>query len=77
MPNLKYYWIAAQLRAMTVWLSDDKNTRWLNMEKNCSINVSLSVIPFHGQNQLENFQGNGQGSHMGLGEMYNKYLSCQ
>ncbi len=57
LPNLKYYWIAAQLRAMTVWLSDNINTRWLCIEKSCSSNMPLSVIPFIGIKLIRDFPG--------------------
>ena len=47
LPNLKHYWLASQLRAMIVWLSDDTSTRWLSMEKSYSPDMPLSVIPFN------------------------------
>lgn len=49
--------MASQLRAMTVWLSDDINTRWLNMEKSDSINIPLSVIPFTRIKSIRDFPG--------------------
>ena len=47
LPNLKHYWLASQLRAMIVWLSDDTSTRWLRMEKSYSPDMPLAGIPFN------------------------------
>ena len=47
LPNLKHYWLASQLRAMIVWLSDDTSTKWLSMEKSYSPDMALSAIPFN------------------------------
>ena len=33
LPNLRYYFWAAQLKPLTAWLGDLTDTRWLNTEK--------------------------------------------
>lgn len=45
LPNLRYYFWAAQLKPLTIWLQEKEDTRWLNIEKSlCS--QPLHVMPF-------------------------------
>jgi len=46
LPNLRYYYWAAQLRAMAAWLGIDKEAEWVNIEQNSLPGVSLTVLPF-------------------------------
>ncbi|KAF7651547.1 hypothetical protein LDENG_00109220 [Lucifuga dentata] len=45
LPNLRYYFWAAQLRPLISWLEDYTYTRWINIEKNLCLKP-LKVIPF-------------------------------
>ena len=45
LPNLRYYFWAAQLKPLTTWLQEVGATRWLNLEQSlCS--QPLQVVPF-------------------------------
>lgn len=46
-PNLRYYFWAAQLRPMVVWMQDQSNTQWLNIEKSLC-DKPLGALPFSG-----------------------------
>ncbi len=46
LPNLRYYYWAAQLRAITAWLGVDKEAEWVSIEQNSLPGVSLKVLPF-------------------------------
>lgn len=48
LPNLKYYFWAAQLRSITIWIADDESTRWLKTEKSLSMQVKLTNLLFSG-----------------------------
>ena len=45
LPNLEYYFWAAQLKPLTAWLRDLTDARWLNIEKSLC-QQSLSELPF-------------------------------
>lgn len=49
LPNLKNYYLAAQLRSMVAWISQDKNTIWVGMEQTDCPEVHLDTIPFMNQ----------------------------
>lgn len=36
LPNLKYYFWAAQMKPLVAWIKNNTNSRWLNIEKGCS-----------------------------------------
>ena len=38
--------MASQLRALTIWISDRVETRWLDIEKSICISMPLSAVPF-------------------------------
>lgn len=45
LPNLKYYFWAAQLKPLISWMQNDVHTRWLNIEQTmCS--EALQALPF-------------------------------
>lgn len=46
LPNLKNYYWAAQLRALILWMTKDKDTIWVEMEQSACPNVSLESLPF-------------------------------
>lgn len=57
LPNFRYYWLACQLRAMTVWISDRSDTGWLEIEKTNFSRVPLSAIPFHEEKSCNSRSG--------------------
>lgn len=46
LPNLKNYYWAAQLRALILWMTKDRDTIWVDMEQSACPNVSLESLPF-------------------------------
>lgn len=54
--NFKNYWIASQLRATVVWLSDTVGTRWLEIEKCNSNPHSLAAFPFNEENKISMYK---------------------
>ena len=48
LPNLKYYFWAAQLRPLTSWIENDESTRWLKIEKTLCTQAQLAALPFSG-----------------------------
>lgn len=48
LPNLRYYYWAAHLSAITAWLDVDKEEEWVSIEQNSLPGVSLKVLPFMG-----------------------------
>ena len=45
LPNLRYYFWAAQLKPLTIWTQDCTHTRWLNIEKSLCA-WPLQILPF-------------------------------
>ena len=48
LPNLKYYFWAAQLRPLISWIENDESTRWLKIEKTLCTQAQLAALPFSG-----------------------------
>ncbi len=46
LPNLKFYYWAAQLAAIVDWISGDKETKWTQIEQGEVKGAPLSVLPF-------------------------------
>ncbi len=46
LPNLKYYFWAAQLKPLFTWIADDESTHWLKIEEYASNEVPLTAPPF-------------------------------
>lgn len=46
LPNLKYYFWAAQMKPMIAWLQNNTDTCWLNTEKSLCSLKSLQDLPF-------------------------------
>ena len=49
LPNFRNYWLASQLRAMTVWMADKFEKRWLDIEKNDCPLMPIGIIPFNSE----------------------------
>lgn len=49
LPNLTFYYWAAQLRVLVVWVVRDLETRWVCIEQNSIPGVPLSSLPFLSQ----------------------------
>lgn len=49
LPNLKMDYWAAPLRAIVVWMTKNEETGWLSIEQNSLTGISLSTLPFLGQ----------------------------
>ena len=49
LPNLKFYYWAAQLRAVVAWVVGDLETGWVSIELNSISGVPLSGLPFLSQ----------------------------
>lgn len=45
LPNLKYYFWAAQLKPLKVWIQNDTQTRWLNIEQSICPEP-MQILPF-------------------------------
>lgn len=52
LPNLRLYYWAAQLRAVTICLTELTETRWLNMETSKCTQVPLSAVPLVGEKRM-------------------------
>ena len=46
LPNIKYYYWAAQLRTLTAWMTNDIETGWVDIEQNLFPSVPLGALPF-------------------------------
>lgn len=46
LPNLRNYHWAAQLRALIMWITKEKDSIWVEMEQNSCQKVSLESLPF-------------------------------
>lgn len=46
LPNMKLYYLAAQLRGMVEWVIQNKETKWLELEKYACPQIPLEMIPF-------------------------------
>ncbi len=57
LPHLRHYWLACQLRALTIWISDTTDTRWLEIEKSLCTLTPLSKAPFTENKSLEETLG--------------------
>lgn len=44
LPHLRHYWLACQLRALTIWISDKRDTGWLEIEKSLCTLTPLSNV---------------------------------
>lgn len=46
LPNLKFYYWAAQLVAIVTWISGDEDANWTQIEQGEAIGTALSTLPF-------------------------------
>lgn len=46
LPNLQYYYRAAQLNAVVAWIKNDQETGWAQIEQSTTRGISLSILPF-------------------------------
>ncbi len=46
LPNLKYYYWAAQLTAVVAWITNDKESGWVEIEQSTIKGTPLSILPF-------------------------------
>lgn len=46
LPNLKYYYWAAQINAIVSWIGNDREAIWPQIEQDSIRGASLSVLPF-------------------------------
>ena len=46
LPNLKNYYLAAQLRAIIMWITKDADALWVGMEQNSCKNIPIESLPF-------------------------------
>ncbi|KAM7369499.1 hypothetical protein PAMP_000739 [Pampus punctatissimus] len=49
LPNLKFYYWAAQLRAVVTWVVGDLESGWVSIEQNSMPGIQLSSLPFLSQ----------------------------
>ena len=54
LPNLKFYYWAAQLRAVVAWMVGDLESGWVSIEQNSMPGVPLSSLPFLSCNLRKN-----------------------
>lgn len=50
LPNIRQYYWAAQLVAITQWINNDQEVGWVTIEQNAVSGVRLSVLPFLSNN---------------------------
>lgn len=46
LPNLKYYYWAAQLTAVVAWIKNDKESGWVEIEQSSVKETPLSILPY-------------------------------
>lgn len=46
LPNLKYYYWAAQLNAIVAWTTNDKESGWVEIEQSTIKRIPLTILPF-------------------------------
>ena len=46
LPNIKYYFWAAQLTAVVAWINNDMESGWVNIEQNSLPGIPLSTLVF-------------------------------
>jgi hypothetical protein len=46
LPNIKYYYWAAQMRTLKAWMTNDIETGWVDIEQNSFPSVPLGALPF-------------------------------
>ncbi|KAF7646938.1 hypothetical protein LDENG_00180290 [Lucifuga dentata] len=46
LPNLKYYYWAAQLSAVVEWINNSQEAGWVQIEQSSAHGIRLSVLPF-------------------------------
>lgn len=54
LPNLKYYYWAAQLNAVVAWIKNDQETGWVQIEQSTTKGISLSTLPFINMKSVNN-----------------------
>ena len=56
LPNIKYYFWAAQLTAVVAWINNDMESGWVNIEQNSLPVIPLSVLVFLSKQSQEKLE---------------------
>lgn len=56
LPNIKYYFWAAQLTALVAWINNDMESRWVNIEQNSLPDITLSALVFLSKQSQEKLE---------------------